>query len=255
MAVDGKPKKGGAGKGGWGRGGEDDLKDLQEDQHDPNYDSDKERDDTIDVATTDGPTAKMNAIIKDFLLSGDIKEAVSAVSEAHFGNHSNFIRKSLVAAMERQPFERELVSQLLASLRMTVIPEDQYDEALQSSLNRLPQLLIDVPQAVEFLGKFLARAVLDEVVSPSFLRTCNLAHIQAEESVTLANSLTNQKHRIHRLLHIWGPGDLASVKRLKEEIDSILKEFIDTNDHQEAQRSLVGLSVRHFHFQFVKRSV
>jgi len=238
MAVDGKPKKGGAGKGGWGKGGEDDLKELHEDQHDPNYDSDKEKDETLDVAT-DGPNAKMNAIIKDFLLSGDEKEAVSAVSEAHFGNHSTFIRKSIVAAMERQPFERELVSQLLASLRVSVIPEDQYDEALQSSLNRLPQTLIDIPQAVEFLGKFLARAVLDEVVSPSFLRTCNLAHIQAEESVTLANSLTNQKHRIHRLLHIWGPGDLASVKRLKEEIDSILKEFIETNDHQEAQRSLV----------------
>jgi len=254
MAVDGKPKKGGAGKGGWGIGGADDLKELDTDHHDPLYDSSDETEDTL-ATEKNGPNEKINAITKDFLLSGDLKEAVSAISEAHFGNHANLIRKLMVTAMEKTPFERELASQLIANLRLTLIPEDQYDESFQRTLNRLPEICIDVPQGVDMLGKFLARAVLDEVVSPSFVRTCNLAHIPAEECVNIANSLINQKHRIHRISHIWGPGDMASIKRLKAEIDTILKEYIESGDAHEAQRSLISLSVRHFHFQFVKRSV
>jgi len=252
MDVDGKPKKGGAGKGGWGVGGADDLKDITESTRDPNYESDSEE--TVEFEDN-STTKKIQSIVEDYLTSGDLTEAVPAVAEAKFNNHSVFLRKAMLISMEKQPFERELISQLIAALRIDVIPEDQYDEAFQSFLNRLPGICIDIPQAVDMLGKFLARAVLDEVVSPSFVRTCNLAHLQSEECVTLVQSLVHQKHRIHRIQHIWGPADLASVKRLKEEINTILKEFISNGDSNEAQRSLTALKVPHFLFQFVKQSL
>jgi len=254
MAVDGRPKKGGAGKGGWGVGGAADLQELTQSPRDPNYESDS--DDIIDgVENADPILKKIQSIIEDYLASGSLNEAIPAVQEAKFHNHSNFIRKAMLVSMERQPFERELVSQLIAALRMDIVPEDQYDEAFQIFLNKLPQITIDIPQAVDMLSKFLARAVLDEVVSPSFVRTCNLAHLQAEECVTLVQSLVHQKHRIHRIQHIWGPADLNSIKRLKEEMKTIVEEFISNGDVNEAQRNLTLLKVPHFSFHFVKQSV
>lgn len=100
------------------------------------------RQDIIDaVENVDPILKKIQSIIEDYLASGSLNEAIPAVQEAKFHNHSNFIRKAMLVSMERQPFERELVSQLIAALRIDIVPEDQYDEAFQIFLNKLPQVI------------------------------------------------------------------------------------------------------------------
>ncbi len=71
----------------------------------------------------------------------------------------------------------------------------------------------------------------------------------------MAAGLITESHRLDRLAHIWGPGDLSSVKRLKEEVNLLLQEYLSSGDTQEADRSLRRLNAPSFHFQLVKQLV
>jgi len=255
MAVDGKPKKGGAGIGGWGKGGADDLNEIKERVDDPNYNSEEEAPEMPGLNSRQARKQLIMDILTEYFGSGNIQECIAMVLEAKLGNHASFIRHTMIVAMEKQPYERELVSQLFAALRLSIAPEDQFCEAFQIILNKLEEIVIDIPQAVDMTSKFMARAVIDEVVPPSFVKTCDLADLHAEECVTLTKSIINQKHRTHRVAHIWGPADLASIKRLKEEFRSILEEYINTKDRFEAERCLNKLSLPHSHVHFVIQGI
>lgn len=258
MAVDGKPKKGGAGKGGWGKGGLDDLGELKTSVNDPNYISEEEEGE-IEYETkglVNSKASPMTAILQDYFSSGDVKEAGKSIREAGLdGDYPTFLRKAMIYAMEKSSYEKELVSQLFSALSTTEITPNGYSECFQTCLDKLEELTIDIPQAGEMLSKFLARAIVDEVLPPAFPKTCDLASLKAEECVTLVTSLIKDKHRYKILAHIWGPGDLGSIKRLKEESETILKEFILTGDLEEADRCLRRLNVPSFHYQLVKQAV
>jgi len=240
--------------GGWGRGGLDDLGEIEDGLKDPNYCSD---DETVDTPTGQRKTKRIatTEILDDYLASGDVQECLSLVSEAKFGNHVSLVKKAMTLSIEKQPHHRELVSQLFAALSQSIVPEDQFCDAFQTILNQLEEISIDIPQCVDMTGKFLARAVIDEVVPPSFLKTCDLAHIKAEECVTLTTSTINQRHRTHRIVHIWGPADLVSIKRLKEEMRSILEEYTSNKDKAEAERCLNGLALPHSRVHFVIQGI
>jgi len=65
--------------------------------------------------------------------------------------------------------------------------------------------------------------------------------------------LISERHGSERLAHIWGPGDLTSVKRLKEEVTTIFGEYISNNDQKEAYNSVRKLGAPSFHPQLVKQ--
>jgi len=73
--------------------------------------------------------------------------------------------------------------------------------------------------------------------------------------LSLVNALVTEKHRGGRLAHIWGPGDLSSVKRLKEEIQMLLGEYLNNGDLHEADQSVRKLNAPSFYFQLVKQSL
>jgi len=105
------------------------------------------------------------------------------------------------------------------------------------------------------LAKFLARAIVDEIVPPAFLKNAEIKSTLAKECTALVNGLITEKHRIDRLAHVWGAGDLHSVKRLKEETALLLEEFLETGDLVEADKCVRNLNAPSFHFQLVKQAV
>lgn len=252
--VSGSPKKGGAGgKGTWGVGGMDDLRAVKvADSKDPNYDSEDEEVNEVIIARVE-VSSPVEIPIKDYLASGDIVETIKSLQELKIEHlHHQFVKKAIVFAMEKQAFERELVSKLLLSIYNVAVTPDKITEGFQSALDSLDDISLDTPDASDVLAKFLARAIIDEIVPPAFLNNAVSSTKVADDCLAAANVLVNQPFRSERLAHVWGAGDLSSVKRLKEEITLLFEEFLLNGDIKEADKSLRELNARDFHPQLVK---
>jgi len=255
--ISGSPKKGGGGgKYSWGKGGLDDLNAVSiKDEGDPNYDSEEETNDQVVMAKTD-ITSPIEVLIQEFLSSGDIEETMKGLKELKIDTTSEqFVKKSIIRAMEKQAYERELVSKLLSAVYNVAVTPDKIADGFQAALNSLEDLILDNPDGVDMLSKFLARAIFDEVIAPAFLKNAVARSALAEQCLVDANGLLNQPFRSERLSHIWGAGDLSSVKRLKGEIDMMFEEFLNTGDLTEADRTVRELNARFFHPQLVKQGI
>jgi len=250
-SVSGSPKKGGAGgKGTWGVGGKDDLIATNLDPQDPNYLSDEEGNVVLDQVVVANPIETM---IHEFFLCGEMDEARKSLVE-YGKQYDHFVKKALRLGMEKQAYERELVSKLLVAVYNNPVTPDEIQSGFLAALKSLPDFKLDSPEASEILGKFLGRAVFDEIVPPAFLKSTTTNDL-AEEAITFASVLVNEKHRGDRLAHIWGPGDLTSVKRLKEESKLLFDEYLLTGDTQEAERSIRKLNAPSFHAQLIKQGL
>jgi len=251
--ISGSPKKGGAGgKGTWGVGGLDDLKAVKvADSRDPNYDSEEDVAEVV-IAKTD-ISSPSEVLVQEYLASGDIDETIKSLKELKISHiHGQFVKKALFTAMDKQAYEREIVSKLLLSIYEVAVTPEHIAEGFQLALDSLDDIVLDTPDAVDVLSKFLARAIIDEIVAPAFLKTAIAKSPRAEECLGLANAQTNQPFRSERLAHIWGAGDLSSVKRLKEESALVIEEFLTNGDLKEAYQSVRDLNAHYFHPQLVK---
>jgi len=255
--ISGSPKKGGGGgKYSWGKGGLDDLKAVSiKDEHDPNYDSEEETNEEVVISKTD-ISSPIEVLIQEFLSSGDVDEAMKGLKELKIASTSEqFVKKSIIRAMEKQAYERELVSKLLSAVYNIAVTPDKIADGFQAALNSLEDIILDNPDGVDMLSKFLARAIFDEVIAPAFLKNAVAKSPLATQCLVDANGLLNQPFRSERLAHIWGAGDLSSVKRLKGEIYMMFEEFLNTGDLHEADRTVRELNARFFHPQLVKLGI
>jgi len=254
--ISGSPKKGGGGgKFSWGKGGLDDLNAVAvKDSHDPNYDSEEENEEVV-IAKTE-VASPIQVLIQEYLSSGDVEETIKGLKELKIQNNSEqFVKKSIVTAMEKQAYERELVSKLLSSVYTVAVTPEKLAEGFQAALDSLEDIIIDNPDAVDMLSKFLARAIFDEVIAPVFLKNAATRCQLATQCINLANGLLNQPFRSERLAHIWGAGDMSSVKRLKEAIDLMFEEYLTNGDTKEADHTLRELNAHYFHPHLVKQCV
>jgi hypothetical protein len=196
-----------------------------------------------------------DGIIDEYFASGVLQEAEKSINEFNAEHqHHIFVKKAIFIAMEKQAYERELVSQLLSAFYNTILSSSKITQGFHYALDSVEDASIDIPDAKDTLAKFLARAVIDEVLPPKFLRTCDkVAKTKtAKETIVLAQGHITQSHGSERLSRIWGPGDLSSVKRLKVEARAIFVEYLDSDDLKEAELCLRRLNAPSFHFQVVK---
>lgn len=260
--IVGSPKKGGGGgKGTWGKGGADDLIQSKVDTRDPNYDSDEEeivdsksaknKDTIMKPVEVNSP---IETILREYFVEGEIGEVVRRLKEVTV-NHVDFIRKSIVLSMEKQPYERELVSKLLSQLYGQYVSPADISDGFKSTISKLDDIVLDIPEASDMLGKFIARAIIDEIIPPSFLKSVEAETEIIKECTRLANGYINDPHRSKKLEHIWGPGDLESVKRLQKEVAKLVEEYFTSNDKVETERCIRNLNVPHFHFHIVKQAL
>lgn len=248
----GLPKK--EGHKGWGKAGEEDGA-AAIDDHDPNYESDEDDSIVFSEIIVDSP---VEIVLNDFYASGEESEAISSFKESvPVASHPHFVKKLLIFAMERQAFEREHASRLLAALlNEKILAQIDAVAGVQAALDAIDDFTLDVRDGADLLAKFIARAIVDEVLPPAFLKTASTDHSpKAKEVLALANGLVSERHGSERLSHIWGPGDMTSVKRLKAEVASVIGEFLINNDQKEAYNSVRNLNAPSFHPQLVKQAI
>mmetsp|Transcript_58763 Transcript_58763/g.187497 ORF Transcript_58763/g.187497 Transcript_58763/m.187497 type:complete len:703 (-) Transcript_58763:1595-3703(-) len=258
----GKPKKGGAGgKGTWGTYMDTDGPNAIN-RGDPNYDSGdepvflEERDTYTNV---EDYKADVLAIIKEYFEADDIAEAAEGLRElGHVSFHHHFVKKVVTTSLDRHDREREMASVLLSSLYVEVISADQMSKGFVSLFDSIDDLLVDVPDATSMLGLFMARAVVDDVISPAFVKRL-AARIDGDskglEVLAKCDAQLAPRHAAERLLRCWGDGASRTVDGVKDGMRKLLTEYVDGGDLSEAARCLRELNVPFFHHEVVKKSL
>jgi len=194
-------------------------------------------------------------ILYDLMYSGEIGAAVSLVKNNKLIDGIEFTKRSLLFGIERQPYERELISRLLSAC-YEIFNDNEIVDGFQLMLFRLPDIVLDVPHAPSILSKFISRAIYDEIVPPIFVKDAHVDNIKAKECMSLAFSKTHALDETKEgLEHIWGPGDLSSVVSLKIAVDTLLEEYLENPDIKETTEAFVELNVPSFFGEVVKRGI
>lgn len=250
-------KRGGAGRGAWGKpGSEVNVPKLSRD--DPNFDEYEDGNIVIDDITllTSGDFRRMvvEDIISEYIESGDVKEALADLNTKKNIEGADFVEASLVYGVEHHAYERELISQLLSEAH-EIFEGRGYEEGFQRVLYNLPDLVLDVPNATEYVGIFAARCMYDDVLPPKFIKDAIIENEQAKLAISLAFNMEHNPSERSRLENVWGPASLASVDRLRDEANVILKEYLVSLDLGEADRAIVELNSPSFMSQVVKQAL
>jgi len=194
-------------------------------------------------------------ILYDLMYSGDINAAVALVKNNKLIDGIEFTKRALLFGIERQAYERELISRLLSSC-YEIFNDNEIVDGFQLMLFRLPDIVLDVPHAPSILSKFISRAIYDEIVPPIFIKDAHVDNIKAKECMSLTFAKTHALDETKQgLEHIWGPGDLTSVDSLKKEVDTLLDEYLENPDIKETTEAFVELNVPSYFGEVIKRGL
>lgn len=164
------------------------------------------------------------------------------------------VKRGITLAMDKHDKERELVSRLISEVYLNGLTRAEIALGLRRVLLQANELQIDIPNAKSMLSIFVARAIVDEVVPPSFLEDPIVAEY-ASDIASEAIKKLSINHGTARMEKSWGPGDGRPVEELKVAIDQLTKEYLLSRDLEEAARCVRELNVKHFHHEVVKRGI
>lgn len=258
----GQPKKGGAGgKGTWGRLTDEIYADsATKDTQDPNYDSDCDDDNTY----LDSPSSPQMAadefekvaklIFQEYFHHGDTQEVASSLEELSIRNIKHeVVRVVITLALEEKAVNREMVSVLLSDLYGQVVNGREMAKGFEMVLSQLDDLMLDTPDASTIIGNFMARCVADDCLPPVFVSAYpTVDNTNIVTAVKRARLLLSMKHSIARLDNVWGVGGgQRPVMFLISKMNLLLKEYLSSDEYEEAIRCLRELEVPHFHHELV----
>nr|CAB3264724.1 programmed cell death protein 4-like [Phallusia mammillata] len=278
----GLPKKGGGGgKGTWGKLG-DELEQVSYlDDHDPNYDSEEENN-AISYKPVkpewnrDEIEKTVVPILKEFFEHAQTTEVIEALSDINIRDKKALVIICLITlAMERKNEFRELASQLLLALSLPkqhvhmngngnhsgqlgrpFLNSEDIRLGFLSLCDDLPDLILDTPDAAQVLGKFLARAIFDQVLSSEIIDV-----LKDDPDFTLSMTCAKEAQNLLSIPHydlkiVWGKaGGIQPVSVLKTKMTTLLKEYLSSGDSEEAMRCATDLDVPHFHHELVYEAV
>lgn len=241
------------------------------DTHDPNYDSEEEKLSDIEeyvagvsqlrasvaeaTLTLTAYKKQVEVLIASYFLHGDSEEAFRSLQEIGAPEYSyEFVKRSINMSFDKSDRERELVSRLLSLGYPNYLSSNMIGKGFERLFELIDEIEKDAPAARHMLATFLTRAVVDEVLPPSFLLdgvVCNLGG----DVVDQAKVMLSVHHGGAKLEKSWGPGDGRPVAELKVALDQLLQEYLLSGDINEATRCIVELQAPQFYHEVVKRAV
>ncbi|KAG6970152.1 hypothetical protein JG688_00005010 [Phytophthora aleatoria] len=255
---------------------------VPSDEHDPNYDSEAEENVVLVSTVAGSPTKskstptlepdklaakelalnpppeikkRMIEILEEYFTSGDADEVLSSLNDLDEPEFNyEVVKRAITMAMDKNDKERELASRLLSTLYLDGLTAGQVLMGFRRVLLLAGDLQIDIPTAKNMLAIFCARAVVDEILPPSFLEDPFITRYAPEIAAEAIKKLSIN-HATARMEKAWGPGDGRPVEELKVAIDQLTKEYLLSRDLEEAARCVRELNVPHFHHEVAKRGI
>ncbi|KAG6543294.1 hypothetical protein Mapa_015208 [Marchantia paleacea] len=260
----GRPKKGGGGgKGTWGALLPDGENKKALDRNDPNYDSEEEPYKLVGAPVAQSLEEyreKVVHIIEEYFTNGVVEEAAANLRDVGSPNyHHYFVKKLISMAMDKHDREKEMASVLISALYNDTIEPDQLAKGYLKLLESVDDLKLDIPDATDILALFLARAVVDDILPPSFLsRTLKVLPEGSEGIVVIKKtekSYLLAPHHAEIVEKKWGGSTHTTVEEVKKKITDLLNEYVESGDRSEACRCIRELNVPFFHHEVVKKAV
>jgi len=200
-------------------------------------------------------------LVLEYFENGDAEEVLFSLEEMllNIGGKRWMVPSlAIELALDHKPSHREMTSRLISELYQKVISQRDIGRAFDFLLRQLSDLILDTPDAPTVLGNFMARCIADDCIPPKFLQSYKGSVESEEAKVALcrADTLLSMKHGLVRLDAVWGVGGgIRPVKYLVRKIVLLLKEYLCSQDVEEASRCLKELEVPHFHHELVYEAV
>ncbi|OVA17028.1 Initiation factor eIF-4 gamma [Macleaya cordata] len=260
---DGRPKKGGSGgKGTWG-GILDTGEDYLLDPSDPNYDSNEENNQLNPpkpVGAFEDYKKKATVIVEEYFATDDVVSTANELRELDMPEYNYyFVKKLLSMAMDRHDKEKEMAAVLLSTLYANVIDPPQVYKGFRKLVQSADDLIVDIPDTVDVLALFIARAVVDDILPPAFLTKQMVSLPKDSKGIEVITRA--EKSYLSAPLHAeiierkWGGSKNKTVEDVKTKINNLLVEYIASGDKIEAFRCIKDLKVPFFHHEIVKRAL
>lgn len=255
-------KEGGGGKGTWGK-----LLDIDGEAHldrnDPNYDSGEEPYKLVETTVTDPLDDYKKAvvsIIEEYFSTGAVEAAASDLRELGSSEyHPYFIKRLVSMAMDRHDKEKEMASVLLSALYVDVISPAQISQGFILLLESADDLSVDIPDVVNVLALFVARAVVDDILPPAFVTRVQKNLPTSSKGLQVVQvaekSYLSAPHHAELVERKWGGSTHLTVEEVKKKIAELLREYVENGDTFEACRCIRELGVSFFHHEVVKRAL
>ncbi|CAH9128319.1 unnamed protein product [Cuscuta epithymum] len=204
---------------------------------------------------------KVTLILEEYFENDDISSTASELRELRMPDYNfYFVKKLISMAMDRHDKEKEMAALLLSSLYVDLIEPQQVYKGFTKLLESADDLIVDIPDAVDVLALFIARAVVDDILPPAFLAKA-VASLQSGNAKGIEVINQAKKSYLSAPLHAevierrWGGSRKRTVDDLKGKINNLLKEYVVSGDKKEAFRCIKDLNVPYFHHEIVKRAV
>eukprot|EP00038_Savillea_parva_P016538 m.17115 g.17115 ORF g.17115 m.17115 type:complete len:420 (+) comp3457_c0_seq1:1349-2608(+) len=261
-----KKGKAGGGKGSWGRYDWAARKNIQDLQVNANMETDdQEEEDVVMVEATWTITAsELRSFIEpkllQFLNSSDIDDITTPLAELGRPDlNPNIVEVLIIEGIERSDPDRELISDLLTKLFAEgLLSMADVEAGFDRVLPQLDDLNLDTPNAHQVAGKFMARAVADEIMAPRFIssRPGPQDSDYAALAFNKARGLIVSPQGFGHLAHVWGSsGARSPVDELRSKVSLMLGEYLLTNDLMEAEACARELRAKHFMHEVVFQAI
>ncbi|WCJ36186.1 MA3 domain-containing protein [Euphorbia peplus] len=256
-------KDGGGGKGTWGKLLDAVDGDSHVDRNDPNYDSGEEPYELVGATISDPLDDYKKAvasIIEEYFSTGDVGVAASDLKELGSSQyHPYFIKRLVSMSMDRHDKEKEMASVLLSALYADVISPSQIRDGFVILLESADDLSVDIPDTIDILALFIARAVVDDILPPAFLPRAKKSLPESSKGFqvlqTAEKSYLSAPHHAELVERRWGGSTHITVEEVKKRIADLLREYVENGDAFEACRCIRELGVSFFHHEVVKRAL
>ncbi|CAN8304397.1 unnamed protein product [Cochlearia groenlandica] len=203
---------------------------------------------------------KATIIVEEYFSTNDVVSVANELKELGMGEYRYYFVKKLVSmAMDRHDKEKEMAAFLLSALYADVIDPQEVCRGFNKLVASADDLSVDIPDAVDILAVFVARAIVDDILPPAFLK--KQMNLLPDDSKGVEVLRKAEKSYLATPLHAeivekrWGGADNWTVEDVKVRINDLLKEYVMSGDKKEAFRCIKGLKVPFFHHEIVKRAL
>ncbi|XP_073140963.1 MA3 DOMAIN-CONTAINING TRANSLATION REGULATORY FACTOR 1-like isoform X2 [Henckelia pumila] len=233
------------------------------DQKDSNYDSGQEPYELVGSNAThplDEYKKAVISIIEDYFNNGDVEVAASALAELGSSQYHPYFIKCLVSmAMDRHTKEKEMALVLLSALYADVINAAQIRQGFFMLLESADDLAIIILDTVEILALFIARAVVDDILTPAFITKARKMLSETSKGVEVLQiaekNYLSAPHHAELVERQWGGSTHITVVEVEKKITKFLRAYVESGDASEASRCIRQLGVPFFHHEVVKRAM
>jgi len=148
---------------------------------------------------------KVRALIADFMTTEEVEDVIASINDLHCpALHYEVIQTLLRTAFDRSNRQRELASRFLCYTQGSLFSAEAVEQAFSILLQRVEDVYLDVPDVLHLLSVFIARAVVDEALQPSFLSRVDLDERDLGAQVLVqAEKLLEGEGRVERMEKCW----------------------------------------------------